>query len=327
MNNAKVDLHLHLDGSLNTVWAYKKALQRNVIEKDCSYEDFYNMLFTNNNADNKTTFSKFDLTCALLQEYEDLYEATYDLCKRLNDQGLIYAEIRYASQQHTKKGLTQLDSLKAVINGANKAMEDFPIKVGIINCFMHKGDSAKFNHNENLETLECSKQMYGKGLVGMDIAGYENNCALLDYKYLFDLVKQEGIPFTVHAAEMGIGSHIMDALSFKPNRIGHGIDCIQDESYLKAVVDSQIPLEVCVTSNIKNTMNYASHPIRKLLTAGCNVTINTDNMMFALTSLENEYDQLRMIGISDDVIQQCKINSIKAAFCDENLKKQLLEKI
>lgn len=327
MSSAKIDLHLHLDGSLNIKWAYDKAIQRGIIEDDTSFEDFYHLLFSNNDVHSAKSIRKFDLTCALLQHREDLFAATYDLCRRLNEMGLIYAELRFASQHHTKKGLSQLEALEAVVDGAKKAMADFEIRVGIINCMMHKGDSESFNHDENIETIEVSKKLLNKGLVGLDLAGYENNCEFKDYGNLFELARSYNIPYTIHAGEMGQGQHILEALEMLPNRIGHGIDCIQDERYLKAILEAQVPLEVCVTSNIKTTLDYASHPVRTLLSKGLKVTVNTDNMMFSKTDLVNEHNQLRMIGVDDLTLRKCTLNALDAAFCDDETKEYLRSKI
>ena len=112
-----------------------------------------------------------------------------------------------------------------------------------------------------------------------------------------------------------------------PNRIGHGIDCIQDERYLKAILEAQVPLEVCVTSNIKTTLDYASHPVRTLLAKGLKVTVNTDNMMFSKTDLVNEHNQLRMIGVDDLTLRKCTLNALDAAFCDDETKEYLRSKI
>ena len=327
MNTAKIDLHLHLDGSLNIAWAYDRALKQGVIKSETTFEEFYDILFAKNIAHSPESFKKFELVCDILQTRDDLFDATYDLCRRLDDLGLIYAEIRFASQQHLKKGLTQLDALKAVIDGAKKAMEDFDIKVGIINCLMHKGDAEPFNHAENLEAIEASKIMYKKGLVGLDLAGFENNCDYKDYAPYFEIVKKEGIPFTLHAGELGRGEHILAALSMRPNRIGHGIDCIQDQRYIDALKQSEIPLEVCVYSNVKLTQNYASHPIRRMIKEGLKVTVNTDNMIFARTDLVNEHNQLKMIGISEETLIRSTYESLDAAFCDEDTKGYLKEKL
>ena len=327
MNTAKIDLHLHLDGSLNIRWAYERSLLRNTIEKDMSFEDFYDILFIRNKGHSAENFRKFDIVINVLQEYEDLVEGTYDLCRRLDDLGIIYAELRFASQQHCKKGLSQYDALKAVIEGADKAMEDFDIRVGIINALMHKGDSASFNEKENLETILVSEKFLGKGLVGLDLAGYENNCDYNEYATMFALAKEKGIPFTLHAGEMGIGEHILDALKMRPDRIGHGIDCIQDERYIDALLQADIPLEVCVSSNIKTTMNYARHPIRTMMEKGLKVTVNTDNMIFSRSDLVNEHQQLKMIGVSDEQLIRSTYHSLDSAFCDEQTKKMLRKKL
>ena len=327
MNYAKVELHLHLDGSLNLMWVYKKAIERKVLDANTTFEGFYNVMFSRNVGHSAETIKKFDLVCDVLQLKEDIVEATYNLVKHLDDLGLIYGEIRFASQQHCKCGLSQLEALQAVIEGAKKAMEECDIKVGIINCLMHKGDSASFNMKENLETIEVTKQMLGKGAVGLDLAGFENNCDLNEYACLFEKAREYNIPYTIHAAEMGNGGNILKALAMKPNRIGHGINCIQDEKYLRAVVDSQIPLEVCVTSNIKSDMNYGRHPIRKLIEAGAKLTVNSDNMIFARTNILNEHFQLKMLGVSDEQLKQFTINAINAAFIDEETKRELLKRV
>ena len=150
-NYAKVELHLHLDGSVNLMWLYKKCLQRKVIDSNMSFEDFYDLMFSRNAHHSAESIKKFDIICDALQLKEDLIEATYELVKYLDDLGLIYAEIRFASQQHCKAGLSQLEALQAVVDGANMAMKECDIKVGIIDCMMHKGDSASFNMKENLE--------------------------------------------------------------------------------------------------------------------------------------------------------------------------------
>lgn len=327
-NTARIELHLHLDGSFNIRWAYEKSLKRGVIPPESSFVDYYNMLFENNAKPHAQSITKFDLTCNILQLYEDLEEATYDLVRRLADMGLWYAEIRFASQQHMKQGLTQKEALQAVVDGAARGMRDCPsIRIGIINCMMHKGENAAFNWEENLETIRVTKELLGKGAVGIDLAGFENNGDFKDYGPLIKTAKDAGIPVTCHAGEMGVGEHVLDALSWNVDRIGHGVNCLQKEEYLNAILDSHIPLEVCVSSNVKRTMNYAEHAVLTLLERGANVTLNSDNMMFARTNIANEHYQLRMLGVSDDTLAQCTANAIEAAFCDEETKQMLRDRL
>ncbi|MBR2990249.1 MAG: adenosine deaminase family protein, partial [Solobacterium sp.] len=272
-------------------------------------------------------FRKFQLTCSVLQTKEALAEAAYRLVRKLNEKGMIYAEIRFASQQHTQKGLTQLEALQAVIDGAKKGMDEFPgIRIGIINCLMHKGDSAAYNMAQNEETIQASAACLGKGLVGIDLAGYENNAPYMDYAPLFALAKSYGIPCTAHAGEMGVASHVLDALEIGVDRIGHGIDSVKDEEILRRVVETQIPLEVCVTGNCRHGLLYAEHPVRTLLERGAYVTLNCDNMLFAQTDLINEHAQLRHLGVETETLKECTRRAIRAAFCTEEEKQELLTK-
>ncbi|MBR0385702.1 MAG: hypothetical protein IJI05_04055 [Erysipelotrichaceae bacterium] len=327
MQTARIELHLHLDGSLNIMWAYRKALQRSVIPEDTTFEGFYDLLFSNNGSHSAESIKKFDLVCDLLQYYEDLEDATYDLARRLNDLGLIYAEIRFASQQHCKKGLSQLQALQAVKDGAERAMKDMPIRIGVINCLMHKGDSAAFNGEANLETIEVTRQLLGKTVLALDLAGFENNCPYSEYAPLLAVAREYGIPFTLHAGEMGDGSHILDALDMGARRIGHGVNCVQDEKYIEALLARDMPLEVCVSSNVKVERNYARHPVRYMIERGLKVTLNSDNMIFSRTDLINEHNQLRMLGVSDETLMQCTRNALEAAFCDEETRQYLRERL
>lgn len=325
MKTALVDLHLHLDGSISLAWAYERALARKVIPAEMTFEEYYGRMYREytNMAD---AIKKFDYPCDVLQTKEDLHDAAYELVRVLSEEDMVYAEIRFASQQHCKLGLTQYEALEAVARGCEEGERDFGVTARVINCLMHKGDSAQFNDKENRETIEATRKLLGKTVVALDLAGYENNCPFEDYGYLFEIAREYGIPYTIHAAEMGIGSHINDALAMKPNRIGHGVLCVQDDEWLKKVVDCQIPLEVCPTSNCK-TRDYASHPIRKLLEAGAYVTVNTDNMMFSRTTVSQEHRMLRSLGVSEETLRECTIRAMKAAFCDEDTKKKCLAEI
>ena len=87
MNTAKIDLHLHLDGSINIKWAYQKAIEYKTINESMTFEAFYNMMFGYGNNDGlgytSRGFEKFDILCSVLQSYDDLFEATYSLVETL----------------------------------------------------------------------------------------------------------------------------------------------------------------------------------------------------------------------------------------------------
>lgn len=327
MNTAKIDLHLHLDGSIYLPWAYKTALKRNVISKDVSFEEYYNSYYFTEYKTREEGFKRFDIPLAVLQDYEDLMEATYILVKTLDYQGLIYAEIRFAPSLHTLKGMSQLDAIKVVMDGVKKAKKECSIEIGVIACMMHRGENALYNMDSNYETIEVVKETIGDIVVGLDLAGYENNGDFKLYAPLFEKAREYHIPYTIHAGEMGMGEHVHDALMMKAHRIGHGVNCVDNDKWLKEVVGSKITLEVCVGSNANKDRNYANHPVRKLIEAGVKVTLNTDNMMFARTTLQNEHNQLMAIGLSEEDIRKCTLNAIDAAFCKDEIKEKLYKLI
>lgn len=329
MKTAFIDLHLHLDGSLYLPWAYEVAKKEGVVAPTCTFLEYYNYFHSIDSAKTHDEAIKcFDFPIAVLQKREYIYQATYELIQRLHDQGLIYAEIRFASQQHLRGGLTQVEVLQAAFDAVEDAKKDFPdITIGLINCMMHKGENALFNEKENFETIEATKQFLGKGIVALDLAGFENNGDFMLYKPLFDKAREYGIPYTIHAGEMGEGKHVPEAISMGAHRIGHGINSVQNPAWVKEVVDKQIPLEVCVSSNCGKERNYAAHPIRQLFDAGAKVTVNCDNMSYSKTWLANEHEQLKSIGFTEEELLQCTYNAIDAAFCDEAIKEKLREQV
>ena len=243
---------------------------------------------------------------------------------------MLYAEIRFAPQQHMKEGLTQREVVEAVLSGMEQAKKDFPeVTVGLINCMMHKGENALVNWDANVETIHLTKEFLGKGVVALDLAGYENNGDFNLYAPLFEIARELEIPYTIHAGEMGDGSHVPMAIAMGAYRIGHGFNCVQNPEWVKLVAEKQIPLEVCLSGNVMSTFkgNYAAHPVRQLIDAGVKVTLNTDNMMFVKTDLANEYSQMRALGVSMEQLKKCAQNSIDAAFCSEEVKETLRKKM
>ena len=330
MKYAKLDLHLHLDGSLNLQWAWKTAVKRGVVAPDCTFEEYYNRMHQTEFPNREERMKRFDFPIAIMQTREDLSASIYHLIATLAEKELYYAEIRFAPQQHMLEGLTQHEVVEAVLEGRAQALKEFPdIEIGVINCLMHKGADAHANWDANVETIRVTKEFLGKGVVALDLAGYENNGDFNLYAPLFEMARELEIPYTIHAGEMGDGSHVPMAIGMGAYRIGHGFNCTQKPEWLAEVVEKQIPLEVCLTGNVLSAFDgfYAAHPIRQMIDAGVKITLNTDNMTFAKTDLDNEYAQLRALGVSMEHLEQFAKNSIDAAFCSEETKEKLRKKM
>lgn len=328
MNLGKVELHLHLDGSLDLDTAYALAKDRNVIDETMTFDEFTSkMTVPGDNPSLEECLKCFDFPTAIMQDREALELTTYTLIKKLKELGLIYAEIRFAPQLHMQKGMTQLEVLDAVVSGRNKALEDFGLLTNIICCAMTIGP-ANLNEEYNLETVRVAKEYLGKGVVAVDLAGNEGVCPITDFKPVFDLAKELGVPYTIHAGEAGPASNVWDAvMTMGAQRIGHGGHSAEDPKVKQMMIDKQIPYEFCITSNIQCHVqpSYEEHAIIELFREGACVTMNSDNMTLSGVNIHTEMQKaIERMGFTEEDCHKMTVNAIKSAFLSDEEKERLL---
>lgn len=331
LNFPKIDLHLHLDGSLDIKLAYALAQERGIIAPDCSLSEFARQMTVRPDIRSLEDYlACFELPISILQDEEALLLCSRELVKTLALQGLVYVEIRFAPQLHTRKGLTQHQVVKAVIKGMRIAMSEHPqIRVGLILSMMTLQD-AQINHLQNLETVQTAREFQGKGVVALDLAGAEGAVPMESYQDCFRKAQEYGIPYTIHAGESGPASSVATALRLGASRIGHGGHCLQDPAVLAEVIERKIPLEMCLTSNVqcRNQASYSDHALRPLYERGALVTLNTDNMTISATTLDQEYERaVRYLGMTREDLIHLNLNSVRAAFLDRQQKQQLTRKL
>ena len=317
-----IDLHLHLDGSLSVKSVKELAALQN-IEIPENEEELLKLLRINDDCRDLTEYlEKFAFPGKLLQTKEALSLSVYNLCEELKEQGLNHAEIRFAPQLHTHKGLSQTEVVEAAIEGLNKS--DF--SAGLILCCMRGND----NHEENLETVKIAKGFLGKGVVSVDIAGAEALFPTENFADLFALARELEIPYTIHAGEADGPKSVWKALEYGTKRLGHGVRSLEDPELIEKIVAEGITLELCPTSNLHTCMFpcIEEYPLRKLMEAGVKITVNTDNMTVSNVTLDSEFKKLiAAFDLTDDEIKNIARNSVGACFADEETKKILLEKI
>jgi adenosine deaminase len=325
----KVDLHFHLDGAMLPEVAWKLAQQRNIELPADNLEDFKKYLIVT--ADCRDVFeylAKFEMPTRILQDQAALSETTYTIIRHIAAQGLVYAEIRFAPQLHTRQNLTQKDAVEAVLDGARSAMAECPsIRIGIILCTMIEPYD---NHQANLETVRLAEEYHGRGVVGLDLAGGEDSMPFGSYADLFTEYHRAGYPLTIHAGDNGKPANVATAIDWGATRIGHGKKCWYDKAVMQKVIDTGTTLEVCLTSNIqcKTEPSYQEHPAKKLYDAGVKVTLNTDNMVLSGITLDYEYDRaLQDVGFAYNDLIQMNINAIEASFMPEEDKPAYIENL
>lgn len=313
MTMPKIDLHLHLDGSLNidyiknTFKLSDKSISRFLIAPD-KCEDLNDYL------------TRFDYPVSIMQTKEELYSALLTLLNDLKNQNVVYAEIRFAPQLHTEF-LSQEEVVETLLSA--KAQVD--IKSNLILCLM-RGDN---NKEANYKTIEIAKKYLGKGVCALDLAGAEGLFKTENYKEEFAYAKSLDIPFTIHAGEADGPDSIVEAIMMGAKRIGHGVNASKDEDLVNYLANKKIPLEICVKSNIQTGIcsSYKDHPLEYLYRKGVITTINTDNMTVSNTNLASEYlNIINNTSLTYEDLFKMNINSLEVSFLSEEEKKELFTK-
>lgn len=276
----------------------------------------------------------FAHTCAVMQSREALVRVAAECAEDLAADGVVYAEVRYAPEQHLEAGLSLEEVVEAVNEGfregERRARKDGNrIRVGaLLTAMRHAARS--------LEIAELANRFREQGVVGFDIAGAEAGFPPTRHLDAFEYLKRENNHFTIHAGEaFGLPS-IWQAIQWcGADRLGHGVRIIDDievaedgsvklgrlASYVR---DKRIPLELCPTSNLQTgaAASYAEHPIGLLRRLHFRATVNTDNRLMSGTSMSREFEKLtETFGYTLEDMQWFTVNAMKSAFIpfDERL--------
>ncbi|MGW7351434.1 adenosine deaminase [Streptomyces sp. NPDC054784] len=333
----KALLHDHLDGGLRPATIIELA-------RECGYDglpepDDAGRLETwfREAADSGSLvryLETFAHTCAVMQTREALTRVAAECAEDLAVDGVVYAEVRYAPEQHLERGLTLEQVVEAVNEGFREGERraraaGHRIRVGALLTAMRHAARA-------LEIAELANRYRDSGVVGFDIAGAEAGHPPTRHLDAFEYLKRENNHFTIHAGEaFGLPS-IWQALQWcGADRLGHGVRIIDDiqvaddgtvelgrlASYVR---DKRVPLELCPTSNLQTgaAPSYAEHPIGLLRRLHFRATVNTDNRLMGGTTMSEEFAHLvRTFQYTLDDMQWFTVNAMKSAFIpfDERL--------
>jgi len=273
----------------------------------------------------------FAHTVAVMQTADALHRVAAECALDLAADGVVYAEVRFAPEQHTEAGLSLPQVVEAVLAGfadgsARAADAGTPIRVGtLLTAMRHAARS--------MEIAELAVLFRDAGVVGFDIAGAEAGFPPTRHLDAFEYLQRENYHFTIHAGEaFGLPS-IWQAIQWcGADRLGHGVRIVDDvdprtrvlgrlASYVR---DKRIPLELCPSSNVQTgaAPSIKEHPIGLLHDLRFRVTVNTDNRLMSGTSMSREMVLLvEAFGYGWADLQWFTVNAMKSAFIpfDERL--------
>lgn len=312
----KVELHVHLDCCLSF-----KGLSR--IDPTIS-ESFYKKNFIGTSCSCLKDYIRCaDTALEYMQTKEQLEIVIEDLFDQLTNDNVIYAEIRFAPLLHQKKGLSSKNVVEIVSNKTKIESEKSGIEVGLILCTLRH-----FSVDQSLQTVKLVKDFSNKNVVGFDIAADEAGFPIDNHIKSFQFARDNNIFCTAHAGEALGADSITNTLKYlKPNRIGHGVRCIEDNSLIEKIKKENIHLEICVTSNIVTKVfnNLKDHPVDFLLNKGISLSINTDGRTISDTTLNKEYVLLnKEFNWLKNKFLEVNINAMKASFSSNEVKNKII---
>ena len=293
-------LHDHLDGGLRPSTA--KELAKNIAYEPIDNVDDVSIFFDRSNCESLEDYLEaFTHTIALMQSFDNLQRIAYEAAIDMSNNDINYYESRYAPFYSVNSNISPTDVVDAINEGFKQAESEVGIVSGLILCGMR-------HDPQNVSAVADLAVEVKDKIIGFDIAGPEYNYLPSLYAESFMKVQNAGINITIHAGEGDGVNSIQDALDNGAKRIGHGvriIEDIKDDGTLGKTADyilqNQIPLEICITSNIHTNMynDVIEHPISKLYDLEFNISLNTDNRLMSNTSVKKEVEMAKLAGINE----------------------------
>ena len=276
----------------------------------------------------------FDHTIAVMQRAEDIRRVARECVEDLAADGVVYAEVRYAPEQHLQQGLSLQQVVDAVREGFTEGEQ--AASAGGTPIVARQLLTAMRHQARSMEIAELTIANRERGVVGFDIAGAEAGYPPTRHLDAFEYLQRENAHFTIHAGEAFGTPSIWQAIQWcGADRLGHGVRIIDDITVdddgvprlgrLAAYVrDKRIPLEMCPTSNLQTGAadSIGEHPIGLLKDLAFRVTVNTDNRLMSGTSMGQEMQKLvDAFDYSVSDLRWFTVNAMKSAFLpfDERL--------
>ncbi|HLS41561.1 MAG TPA: adenosine deaminase [Ornithinicoccus sp.] len=355
----KVVLHDHLDGGLRPQTIIELAEEIGYEGLPATEPDDLARWFVDS-ADSGSLeryLDTFAQTLAVMQTAEGLTRVARECVEDLAADGVVYAEVRYAPEQHLTRGLTLDDVVLAVERGLREGEEvarsqGRPIVArALLTAMRHAANSR--------EIAELVVRYRDQGVAGFDIAGAEAGFPPSRHLGAFEYLRRENAHFTIHAGEaFGLPS-IWEAIQVcGAERLGHGVRLVDDltidgrpvteveQPYaewsredlarvqfgrLAAYVrDRRIPLEMCPTSNLQTgaAPSIAAHPVTLMLRLRYRVTVNTDNRLMSGTSMSREMHQLvEQAGWDLADLRRVTVDAMKSAFLPYDQRRAIVDEI
>lgn len=318
----KVELHLHIEGTLEPELMFQLAKRNNVsipFDNPNQVRDAYQF-------HNLQSFLDIYYQGAnVLIHEQDFYDLTWAYLLKCQQDNVVHTEIFFDPQTHTERGIAFEVIIGGITQALNQAEQELGISSQLIMCFLrHLDEDSAF------ETLKQALP-YKDKIIAVGLDSSEEGNPPEKFKHVFQEAINQGFLTVAHAGEEGPAQNISDALSLLGiTRIDHGVRCVEDEDLMEQLIAKRTPLTVCPLSNTKlkvfNTMQ--EHNIVELLRKGLCVTINSDDpAYFGGYMNDNFLAVANAHPLTKNELAQFSINAVEASFISPHAKEDLIAQV
>ena len=318
----KVELHLHIEGSLEPELMFGLA-QRNKITIPFKSVDEVRAAYDFSNL--QDFLDIYYQGMGVLQTEQDFYDLTMAYLTRVASENVMHTEIFFDPQGHTERGV----AFETALNGITRALDNGRVKLGmtshLIMCFLrHLSEERAF------ETLNQALP-YKDKILGVGLDSAEVGHPPSKFERVFAAARKEGFLLVAHAGEEGPPSYVWEAIDgLKIDRIDHGNRLLEDSTLVKRIANDGIALTVCPLSNLRlcGIKDMKDHPLKKMLSLGLKATVNSDDpAYFGGYMNENFRSVTHALSLSKDDLVTLTRNGIEASFASDAEKDHMNQRL
>ena len=318
----KAELHLHMEGAIRPELLLRLA-ERNKLRLPFSYADEYPNLCVYKTFQNFANLLLMGVHC--LRQPQDFFDVIIDLGSSLAQENIRYAEVTWTPQFYLNRPFPLESILEALDVARRQVKVRFGIEIRWIPDLVRSFPAPAWA----ITNWAVSDKARAVGVVALGLGGPEAGYPAGGFSQCFRYARSRGLPANPHAGENAGPASVWETIEqLNPSRLGHGVRSVEDKRLIAYLAEQAIPLEVCLSSNIKLGVyaSYPEHPVKKLIDAGCVVTLNSDDPILFQTTLTKEYmHAIQKCGLAITDIKKCILDALVSSYLTDSDKLRMLE--
>ena len=311
----KVDLHVHLEGSMRATTVVELAERHGVDLPEGLREGRYEF------RDFRHFIDEWVAGLRCLNDPEDFRRIALEFCEDQAAQNVRYAEVSFSLPDHAERFDDWEMPMAAVLEGLAEGEERFGVASG-----MYVDVVRGIDMDLARRAMETAAGYVGRGVIGIGLGG-EERFPPEPYAEIFREGIERGLHSIPHAGETHGPASIRGAIeALRAERLGHGIRVLDDAALVEEVRERGIALDVCPTSNAmtRSVPSLGAHPLGAMLDAGLTCTLASDDPSMFHSFIGNEYVVCReVLGFDDERIATLARNGVRASFASPEVKAEL----